>query len=624
MRKLLLIFILVCFSALSFGLSLEKADQILLKAQSTQDPEKKEQLFEQAGLAYLELLKNGEAEVYLVAERIGEYYYFKYQVEKNNSKKEDYLKKSIKSLNLAIKKKKNFALPYAKLGEIYALLNDFDLARLNYESAVKYDNKNYVYRLGLAFSYSRRNYFNEAIKIYEAAIQDFPKQDVRLYLNLADVYRRAEGEKNFKKALNILNKIETVQPAYTEQYEKYAFHDKGLNYLLLKDYKNAEENLKKAIAIDNTYDLPHYHLGVTYYRNFSENKPKNDKQPIPQANLKYLDMAIKEMQTAVKMNPDLAIAKESIYILSPAYQDELQKWKDKTVQKIETQIKKEDLKDSAAMALGIIAELKIAMIERINEDRSKFGLKPVKDDEIASKIGEINAKEQQKFKFVGHQSVDGSNPYYRYSQIGGNDYHAQNTAGRWGYNLKSVDYKQVLEWILDSHYRMVSEVPPHDGHRKNILDPYRNYVGIGISYSNKDCYLTQEFLNRYINFDSKITKKIKLGKEFNVSGAPVKGYKVAGTTIFYEPFFKNLTPEEINDIPNYSLPSTRLDLYKKLPEGYKYGNGSRGDIDLKDDGTFSIPFKQYKGKGIYTMIIWLMDEKDSKVFAASTISIAVQ
>jgi uncharacterized protein YkwD len=631
MLKILLVF---CIALPVFSASMKEADSVLLKAKQAENKTEKDRLFEQAGAMYLKLLNDKSVPRHEVLERIGEFYYFKHQQATDTAKKDQFLKMAVKALKISVQKKEDYALAYAKLGEIHAqAMGDFDMSRYYYEKATRYESDNYLYRLGLAFSYSQRNYFKEALQIYEKTIRDFPKEDVRLYLNKADVLRRAGGyqneknaEKFYSEAVDTLDRIFKVKPSYYADYLKYIYHDKGLNYILLQQYDKAVDFLEKTLAQDSKYALAHYHLGVAYYRQYSANKPKNDKQPVPKNELKYLEKAVNQMQIALKLDPGLDQAKESLYILSPSYKQELEKWKEETLKEVKETAKKEEQKEPEKPSIyskAVLNKLISAMVQRINQDRAKFGLQPVKEDDAATKIGMINAIEQQKYQFVGHQSVDGSDPYYRYSQIGGNDYHAQNTAGRWGYRLNSLTYEQVLDWIMDSHYRMVSEVPPHDGHRRNILDPYRNFVGIGIAYSNKNCYLTQEFLNRYIAFKNPIPKKVRKGREFSIQGKPYRGYKVAGATIFYEPFFSPLTPAQINDIPNYGLPDTRLDLYKKLPAGYKYSNGSNGDIELKSDGSFSLPLKQYKGSGVYTLVIWLSDESKGKVFPASTISVKV-
>lgn len=621
MKKIPWLFLFLFIGTIALNaISLQEADKLLLQAQTQTNPSKKEELFNKAGQMYLDLFKNKKAPNYIVAQRLGEFYFFKYLSESNAKQKSAFLNNAVRSLEISIKNKPDFALAHAKMGEIYAVLHDFDLSRVGYENAVKYEPKNYIYRMGLAFSYSRRNYLPEAIDIYQKTLADFPKADIRLYLNYADVLRRLEKDEGYKKAVEVLNKAEKSKAEYLQNYDFYLYHDRGLNYLLLKNYKEAEKDFKKALSLNSKYALAYYHLGVAYYRYYSDLKPKNDKEPVPEGQMKYLKDAIAQMENALILDPSLDLAKSALFILSPTFEIELKKWKEATAAKIAATTTPKQLEDGDV----VLKKLRDAMVERINVDRARHGLQPVKEDVIATKIGQINSDEQQEYHFLGHQSRDGTNPYFRYSQVGGNDYHAQNTAGRWGYRLNSADYKQVLEWILDSHYRMYSEVPPEDGHRRNILDPYRNYVGIGISYSGKDCYLTQEFLNRYIQFQGNIPKKVKKGQEFVVKGKPDKGYKVAGATIFYEPFPRPLTPKEIDEIPNYGLPATRLDLYKKLPAGYKYSNGSTGDIQLADSGEFAIPLKHYKDKGIYTLLIWLTDEKTGKVFAASTISVAVQ
>ena len=71
--------------------SLEEADQILLQAQTQTNPSKKEELFNKAGQIYLDLFKNKKAPNYIVAQRLGEFYFFKYLSESNAKQKSAFL-----------------------------------------------------------------------------------------------------------------------------------------------------------------------------------------------------------------------------------------------------------------------------------------------------------------------------------------------------------------------------------------------------------------------------------------------------------------------------------------------------------------------------------------------------
>ena len=45
-----------------------------------------------------------------------------------------------------------------------------------------------------------------------------------------------------------------------------------------------------------------------------------------------------------------------------------------------------------------------------------------------------------------------------------------------------------------SQHAMMIEKPPHDGHRRTILDPHATHVGIGLAWEKGEFRIAQEFV----------------------------------------------------------------------------------------------------------------------------------
>ena len=69
-------------------------------------------------------------------------------------------------------------------------------------------------------------------------------------------------------------------------------------------------------------------------------------------------------------------------------------------------------------------------------------------------------------------------PYLRWGLAGGVDFHAQNAAA-WTRRLGPPRRAVGRASCCRRHESMMAETPPHDGHRRTILDPHWTHVGIG-------------------------------------------------------------------------------------------------------------------------------------------------
>ncbi len=98
------------------------------------------------------------------------------------------------------------------------------------------------------------DYYNKTINLLEGARKDFPHNS-ELLLLLSNSYI---GANKIKVAINAFK-----AGVETEPNNKYYRYNYGVLLLGAKDYKDAEEQFKKAIEIDSTYDNAIYNMAVT-------------------------------------------------------------------------------------------------------------------------------------------------------------------------------------------------------------------------------------------------------------------------------------------------------------------------------------------------------------------------
>lgn len=199
------------------------------------------------------------------------------------------------------------------------------------------------------------------------------------------------------------------------------------------------------------------------------------------------------------------------------------------------------------------------VIALINRDRAANGLGPVALDPIATVAGQKHTDEMAAQGFISHWNKFGKKPDQRYTEAGGIHCDTENLSlrsFRGGGASADVDGKKssfdgggnyelhgVQAFRQSDLDRMqqafMAEKPPNDGHRKCILDPVHNYVGIGLSLSsngqeNFRIALAQEFTNVYGQYDP-IQQMCTRGQAITLSGRLNPGYEVYEVAFDWEP-----------------------------------------------------------------------------------------
>lgn len=169
-------------------------------------------------------------------------------------------------INNAIKQEPLNPFAYNTRGNIYAAMNKFDEAKIDYDKAITLDP-------GLAEPYYNRGRLSRSLQDYESAIADLKKS---ITLNSADFSYRAYGNigviyyelNDYKSALDALtNSIST-------NYENRAdvYYLRGKTYTALEDYNAAIADYQAALERFSRYDQAFQGLGFAYYKieNFEE------------------------------------------------------------------------------------------------------------------------------------------------------------------------------------------------------------------------------------------------------------------------------------------------------------------------------------------------------------------
>jgi len=280
------------------------------------------------------------------------------------------------------------------------------------------------------------------------------------------------------------------------------------------------------------------------------------------------------------------------------------------------------------------ATLRAQILKLINRDRHSYNLPPVQLDLTVSAFADNYCRDQIRTGTTGHFGTDGLAPYMRYSFAGGNDGTSENAAA-WSASYHFND-RALYEMSRRSQDAMMGEMAPDDGHRKTILDPYANYVGIGLAWEKGEFRLVQEFIRRYVDWSRPLPRSARLEQQVVASGRPLFGTRVEAISVHHEPTPVGISADAANAIHRYSLPEKRKDYLPRLKQKmtrradgtieiarHEYSDGTRGDFPISDDGAFSFAIPFTEGEGVYTVVVWVRKNGASQPIAATNVSIRV-
>jgi uncharacterized protein YkwD len=257
----------------------------------------------------------------------------------------------------------------------------------------------------------------------------------------------------------------------------------------------------------------------------------------------------------------------------------------------------------------------------INRDRQAEGLEPVELDAIASAGAQRHARDMASHGFTAHWGSDGSVPEQRYTEAGGTDMVQENVACLFDGVPRDLDPSPRFDpALLEQLQRMfMDEVPPNDGHRRNILKPGHHRVGIGLAQPaavNQPC-LAQEFVDDWGDF-SELPREASRSVNLHVSGELKKPILFGGVGLGRIDLAAPKTAKELNATSSYRIPQ---------PETLYFPPGFKTPKPVKVDGqafSIDIGLGPKPRAGRYELSIWGKEQGKSELFMVSLRTIVVK
>ncbi len=260
------------------------------------------------------------------------------------------------------------------------------------------------------------------------------------------------------------------------------------------------------------------------------------------------------------------------------------------------------------------------LLKQVNTERLSAGLSQLQLDDLASRVASEHALDMAKGRFLSHWGSDGRKFYHRYSFAGGADAAQENASA--ADEIQSLTPNSVAQDLRDMHTSMLEEVPPYDGHRKTILDPFHTHVGFGIALQDHSLRLDELYLARYVHLDP-VPRTAKPKSTVVVTGNLLNpAHFLNQVDVFYEPLPTPPALAWLRTTRSVSLPDLHVTLRPKALEGTAYPDGRRGDFSWPRGGKFRVPAKLFKDEpGIYTLVFWIRRVPADKGFPGAEICI---
>ncbi len=238
------------------------------------------------------------------------------------------------------------------------------------------------------------------------------------------------------------------------------------------------------------------------------------------------------------------------------------------------------------------------VLELVNRDRAEEGLGELEWDPIAAKAAERHARDMASNGFTAHWGTDGSVPEQRYTEAGGRLLVRENAACFFDGAQRELDPNPVFEVaeLEKIELEFISEVPPNDGHRRNILEPTHSRGGIGLAkpLGLKQLCMAQELVGAFGEFGD-LPERASAHGSLRVTGEVFEPVRFGGVGVKRLDSPKPRSAEELNQTSSYNIPPPDVTYF---PEGFKTPKPVK-----VDGGSFEIDVP-LGPPGLYHVSVW--------------------
>ena len=269
-----------------------------------------------------------------------------------------------------------------------------------------------------------------------------------------------------------------------------------------------------------------------------------------------------------------------------------------------------------------LADARRWVLTLVNRSRAEHDLPAVTWDEVAAEAGQRHAEDMAKRGFTAHIGSDGSVPELRYTEAGGDGLVMENAGCFADAMDRELDpsARYLPEALKKIHDTFMDEVPPNDGHRRNILTKVHTSFGVGLAQPKGlaiPC-MAQEFVDDYGEY-GELPAKAKVGQKVKVTGSVRAPMVFGGVGVARIDAPKPRTAKELLKTGGYSIPApTKEHLY--FPKGFK----TPIPVEVNGDAfSIELPLSVGGRPGIYEVSVWgkVPPSKELSIISLRTIRV---
>lgn len=225
-------------------------------------------------------------------------------------------------------------------------------------------------------------------------------------------------------------------------------------------------------------------------------------------------------------------------------------------------------------------------------------------DEKAAAVARATTRRQIEERTAGHFLLDGFPPYARLSAGGDFGMGAENVAAFLSDAGRLHDTSERL--ALRAQAEMMEEKPPHDLHRRTILDENATHVGLGWAREGGDFRVAEEFsVRRYSRL--RVLREGRRGATIRVEGRALPGMAIRYVAVARQPAPRPISREEADGRDSYRYPDPQLLLLPDSTRGKAIGIPSANTIDTEFSGDFAFPFA-FDEPGLWTFVLYFREK----------------
>jgi hypothetical protein len=203
--------------------------------------------------------------------------------------------------------------------------------------------------------------------------------------------------------------------------------------------------------------------------------------------------------------------------------------------------------------------------------------------------------------FTAHLGSDGSVPEQRYTDAGGRQMVMENVGCFADGVARPLDpgARFTAEGLERIERAFMDEVPPNDGHRRNILTPWHTSLGVGLAATaglDVPC-MAQEFVDDLGDY-GELPRRAHVGSTLSVHGRVRAPATIAGVGLSRVDAPRPKTAAELNRTHAYAIPKPYTTYF---PRGFKT------PIPLEIRGetfTIDVPLSDGGRPGLYGVSVW--------------------